>query len=122
DAGVTCHPSLRIDSFQKELGVLADRLLILLERQVRLGERGEHPAVPAGQDLLVARRPHALRAHAVQLALAAGSDVGELLQGDTLVRGDALRIARNIENVVAFPVASLADFVKPAEDASLFFP
>src|SRR5207244_9881033 len=60
-------------------------------------------------------------AHAVQLALASGSDVGELLQGDTLVRGDALRVARNIENVVAFPVASLADVIQCAEDASLFF-
>src|SRR5438105_1504168 len=110
-----------LDSCEEMVGAAAYRLLISPERQLSVGERGEHPAIPTGENLLVAGRPDSLRTDSVKLAFPARRDVGQLLERDAEVRGDTFRITRHIEDVVSFPVAPITEVVQRAENATFFF-
>src|SRR5438128_9920037 len=100
----------RIDSSSQEIGVLSHDVFVSTKRDAGIGESSEHPTVPAGENLLVACRPNSLRSHAVQLALAARNEVG--------MRVD---IAGDVQDVDAFPVPSIGDIEKIAENAAFFF-
>src|SRR5207245_9371949 len=75
----------------------------------RLGERREHPAVPAGEHLLIAGRPDSLRAHSVELALCAEDELA--------MRVD---VAHDVEDVLPFPVPALGAVEEIAEDLAVF--
>ena len=71
-------------------------------------QRGDHLAVPVGQDLVVEPGPHPRRAHAEQLAAQRGEP--------RLVGGAALAALQPVEDGVAFEIAGFADVVMLREE------
>ena len=72
--------------------------VVALEDGRRVGERGDHQAVPVGQHLVVPARPHPLVAHRLEL----GAQDGESLLLRIAQQG---RGAIAMEDIVMLPVA-----------------
>src|SRR6266568_1672475 len=61
----------RIDAGDQKLRILSHHIFITVERQARLGERGEHPAIPSGENFFVASGSHSLLADSIEMTLSA---------------------------------------------------
>ena len=79
-----------------------------VEHRSRVDQRGDHEAVPVGENLVVATGANAIVAPHLQLGPRAGEGrVGE--------RGFDVQRAAEVEDGVAFPVADGCDAVRPLE-------
>ena len=78
-------------------------------------QRGDHQAVPTGEDFLIATRPDAFRSHVEEL-LSAGRKHGFELCGIDLQLRCRIGVRdRSVEDVRVFPVASRGDVVAELE-------
>ena len=98
---------IRINAGDQKLRIFAHHIFITIERQARLGERGEHPAVPSGKNFFVASRAYSLLADSIEMTLSARDEIGV-----------CVHIANDMENVGAFPVAALRHIEQLTEGAS----
>ena len=99
--------AIRVDALNQKVCILANDVVVAVECQAGVGECCQHPSVPARQNFFIARRPHALRSHAIELALSAGDEIGL-----------RFHIADDVENVDALPIAAVRHIEQFAKDAA----
>ena len=111
----------RAQVFESESGVALGRATVVVaaERPRRLGEGRQHEAVPGGEHLLVARRPHAPLARREEARASGVEPARDLVGLETALGSELLRCLHEREDRAPLEVAGPRDAVGGHEEAGL---